>query len=251
MSPKGHSPASAAVRISTFELPPGRRINRHVHDEHQVAWARTGVLIVITDLGTWVLPPTRALWIPSGVEHEIQASGSTLFRPLYLQPDDCPITWPDPQPVTVVPVLAELVEHLATAELDAEPRIRAEAVLYDLLEPADQASIDLPWPVDPRAREVAVALLDDPADPRSLPDWGRQVGAGARTLARAFRADTGLGFQHWRTTLRLRAALPYLAGGDTIATAARRVGYQTPSAFVAAFHRETGLTPGVYFHSRP
>ena len=28
---------------------------------------------------------------------------------------------------------------------------------------------------------------------------------------------------------------------------ARHVGYQTPSAFVAAFRRETGLTPAAYF----
>jgi len=31
---------------------------------------------------------------------------------------------------------------------------------------------------------------------------------------------------------------------------ARHVGYETPSAFVAAFRRETGLTPASYFSHR-
>ena len=34
----------------------------------------------------------------------------------------------------------------------------------------------------------------DPGDGRTLAEWGREVGASARTLARAFAADTGLPF---------------------------------------------------------
>jgi AraC-like DNA-binding protein len=83
---------------------------------------------------------------------------------------------------------------------------------------------------------VAQTLRADPADQRTLRDWGRQVGASERTLARAFTAEAGLPFGRWRTRLRLRAAL--------------RVGYATPSAFVAAFRRETGLTPAAYFRVR-
>jgi len=51
--------------------------------------------------------------------------------------------------------------------------------------------------------------------------------------------------------LRLQAALPLLATGEPVANVARRVGYDTASAFVAAFRRETGLTPGAYFTSTP
>ena len=35
------------------------------------------------------------------------------------------------------------------------------------------------------------------------------------------------------------------------ASVARRVGYDTASAFVAAFRHQTGLTPGAYFSSPP
>ena len=65
-------------------------------------------------------------------------------------------------------------------------------------------------PSDERARDVAEALLADPADPRTLHDWGHAVGASSRTLARAFLSDTGLSFGRWRTLVSPAglAALP-------------------------------------------
>ncbi len=244
---------SAAVLVATFAMPPDSRYTWHTHDDHQLAWAASGVLTVATAAGTWVLPSNRALWIPAGVAHETIASGSTTMKSLYLRPKLCTITWTRPQPVVAGPLLAELINYLAGATLGAQRRDRAEAVLLDLLEPVATTTLGAPMPHDARARarDVAYALLDNPADPRSLDDWGRHVGASARTLARAFRTDTGFGFDRWRTLTRLQAALPELAAGAPVTNVARHVGYHTTSAFVAAFRRQTGLTPGAYFHQSP
>ncbi|MGO9790014.1 MAG: helix-turn-helix domain-containing protein [Solirubrobacteraceae bacterium] len=38
-----------------------------------------------------------------------------------------------------------------------------------------------------------------------------------------------------------------LAAGEPVATVAGYVGYETPSAFIAAFRRHIGATPGAYF----
>lgn len=137
-------------------------------------------------------------------------------------------------------------------DLDSQQRARAEAVLVDALVPVETVTVtvDVPMPADDRALAVAHALVDNPADQRTLEEWGRHVGASARTLGRAFRADTGMPFGRWRTSLRLRAALSDLADGQPVSNVARHVGYDTPSAFVAAFRRETGLTPGSYFHTQ-
>jgi AraC-like DNA-binding protein len=62
---------------------------------------------------------------------------------------------------------------------------------------------------------------------------------------------TGLPFGHWRVLLRLQAALPALAAGEPVGNVARQVGYESVSAFVAAFRRQTGVTPAKYFHSPP
>jgi AraC-like DNA-binding protein/quercetin dioxygenase-like cupin family protein len=242
---------STAVLVATFAMPSASRYTRHTHDTHQLAWASRGVLIVATDAGTWVLPPARALWIPAGIVHETIASATTTMRSLYLSTHMCPITWSQPQPVEANALFAELVGYLARSGLSNERRERAEAVLLDLLEPVAVTTVHAPIPDDECAARVARALLANPSDPRSLEEWGRQVCVSARTLARAFRSQTGVGFDRWRTLARIQAALPELAAGEPVSHVARHVGYQTASAFVAAFRRETNTTPGAYFQAKP
>ena len=104
-------------------------------------------------------------------------------------------------------------------------------------------------PADGRARSVAEALLAHPAENRTLTSWGHKVGASGRTLERVFLAETGVPFGRWRTLARLKASLPLLASGRSISQVASVVGYESTSAFVAAFHREVGLTPTAYFRA--
>jgi AraC-like DNA-binding protein/quercetin dioxygenase-like cupin family protein len=239
---------SAAVTVATFPMPPGLVFDWHTHTDHQLAWAASGVLTVRSRQTAWVLPPTRALWIPAGIRHETLTAGSaTTMRSLYVRPELCPIGWTEPTPITASPLLAELIDYLGTAGLQAGRRANAEAVLVDLMEPVEMTTIEVRMPADYRARAVASALSADPADDRTLAEWGRQVGASERTLAREFLAGTGMTFGRWRTLLRLRAALPALAAGLPVSAVARRAGYESDSAFVAAFRRETGMTPGAYF----
>jgi AraC-like DNA-binding protein/quercetin dioxygenase-like cupin family protein len=254
MSPNGQAVSTAdagttAILLNTFPMESGTRFTWHSHDRHQLAWAADGVLTVITETHTWVLPPTRALWIPAGVVHETIAAERATMRTLYLKPELCPIRWSAPQPLAASRLLAELIVHLSDAQLEPAARSRAEAVVLDLLQPVATTTIEVTMPTDERALDVAGGLLANPADGRSLAQWGHAVGASGRTLTRAFLAGTGIPFSRWRTAVRLRAALPHLASGEPVSVVADRVGYRTPSAFVAAFRRETGLTPGAYFRS--
>ena len=68
-------------------MPAGTRFDWHTHEDHQLAWAASGVLTVLTAEATWVLPPTRALWIPAGLPHETASDGGrATMRSLYIQP---------------------------------------------------------------------------------------------------------------------------------------------------------------------
>ncbi|WP_349632448.1 AraC family transcriptional regulator [Streptomyces lydicamycinicus] len=240
-------PAGAAVVVGSFAMDRGQWFTRHRHEHHQLAWARRGVLAVRATGNTWVLPPSMALWIPAGTPHATGAAGPALFRSLYFLPDRCPVGWSAPTVVGVSPLLRELISYLSDGTLDPAPRERAEAVVLDQLRPVSVATVQAPMPRDPRARRVAEALRTDPSDGRTLAEWGPRVGASGRTLARAFVADTGMPYGQWRTRIRLQAAMPLLAGGATVAAVAARVGYASPSAFVAAFRRAVGVPPGAYF----
>jgi AraC-like DNA-binding protein/quercetin dioxygenase-like cupin family protein len=237
----------AAVVVADFPMSAGTVFDWHTHEDHQLAWAASGVLTVITAAATWVLPPTRALWIPAGLPHETGAAGRATMRALYIKPGH--FGWTEPTPVLASPLLAELIGYLGT-DLDPGQRAHAEALLADLLTPMPVTTIEVRFPSGDPARQVAAALRGNPADKRTLREWGREVGASERTLAREFVAGSGVPFGRWRALLRLQAALPMLAAGEPVGRVAHRVGYDTPSAFAAAFRRETGTTPAGYFGTR-
>lgn len=146
---------------------------------------------------------------------------------VYAGPERCPVHWSShwssPRLIDVRPLLRELLEYLTAADVETGARLRAEAVAFDLMEPVDVVPISVPMPAEERAARVAAALVADPADPRGLADFGREVGASERTLARIFLAECRLTFGTWRTQARLRASLPWLAGGLPLDGAPRRV----------------------------
>lgn len=230
-------------------MPRGVVFDWHTHPDHQLAWAAQGVLTVRTEPTVFVLPPTRALWIPAGIRHETLASGSATMRSAYVRPDGCPIDWASCTPVEASPLVAELLGYLEDPALDSSRRRHAEALLVDLVLPVPMTTVSVRMPIEERASLVAGRLASCPADGRSLAEWGREVGASGRTLARLFLAETGVPFGRWRALLRLQAAMVLLAGDEPVANAARQVGYESVSAFVAAFRRETGVTPAEYFRS--
>lgn len=237
---------TGAVVVRSHELGDHSRFPTHAHPSHQLAWASRGVLTMGAADQTWVLPRARALWIPAGVSHDVLASGSTNMISLYFDPTTCPIELTEPTVIDTSGLLGHLIEHLTT-DLEPAARARCEAVVFDIVSPLPAASLHVPMPADDRARRVADLIVANPADQRTLTQWGRTVGASGRTLARAIQHDTGMTFATWRTHLRIAAALTRLATGSPVNQVASEVGYATPSAFVAAFRRTIGATPGHYF----
>ena len=81
-------------------MPAGTRFDWHTHEDHQLAWAASGVLTVLTAEGegtTWVLPTTRALWIPAGLPHQTASDGGrATMRSLYIRPDLFRVSWAGP-----------------------------------------------------------------------------------------------------------------------------------------------------------
>lgn len=226
-----------------YRMRAGEAFAPHTHPAAQVAWSPDGVITATVEGTAFVLTPGQALWIPVDAEHGIACRTDAVVHCAYVDPECEAIRWTAPTPFAVTPLLRELFAVLAGSDVDPAGRRHAEALLLHMVTPGRGAGLRLRLPIDARAREVADALLAEPSDPRTLEEWGRAVGASSRTLARAFTADTGLGFTAWRTQARLCAALEMLAAGRPPAQVARQVGYTNPRAFAAAFRRTLGTTP--------
>jgi AraC-like DNA-binding protein len=230
----------------------GHVIAPHAHDWHQLIYANEGVMWVQTAQGDWVVPPNRAVWVPAGVGHGIELTGSVFVQTLYLArslssglPDRCCA-------VNVSPLLRELIRHtVALGVLDKNDPVRARliGVLLDQLRALPTIPLQHPWPTDERARRVAAWLRAHPDDPGVIRQLAKRVALGVRTLERLFQNETGMTFGRWRQQLRLLHALRQLAAGRPVTTVALDVGYESASAFIAMFKRTLGVTPHRYFAS--
>jgi AraC-like DNA-binding protein len=64
---------------------------------------------------------------------------------------------------------------------------------------------------------------------------------------RLFQRETGLSFRGWRQRMRLLSSLGTLEQGRSVTEAALSCGYDSTSAFIAAFKGLFGVTPGEMF----
>jgi AraC-like DNA-binding protein len=242
----------AAVWLDRFEMRGGDSFGLHHHElVHQLCWSPEGLLSVEAGGGRWSLPPSLAMWIPAGVAHDVGCARPAQLHSLYVVAERSPIQWPTPTLIGVGTLLGEVIRHLADRRAAGAARARAEQFMFDLLEPGGVDGAALRLPADPRASAVADGLLRRPADGRTLDEWGREVGASGRTLARLFLAETGVSFGEWRAQSRVQAAATLLGAGGTVAAVAAAVGYRDPAAFAAVFRRITGSPPSRLVAGRP
>jgi len=221
----------------------------HDHPRGQLIYASSGVMRVICRGDIWVVPPSQAVWVPPGIDHEVYFPGDVALRNLFVDPS---ATTGLPEQCTVVKVsslLRELILKAVRVGDNYAPEtaeFRLMQVILDELRQAEPTPLHLPMARDGRLLRVMDALLKNPGDGRSLGDWADTAGASPRTLARLFVRETGLTFGVWRKRLLLQEAIDRLGRGDNVTRIAYDLGYQSLSAFIEMFRQSLGTSPGQY-----
>ena len=200
-------------------------VDVHSHDDHQIIFAESGVLEVITDAGTWFAPATRAIWIPAGTAHSWRAHGRLTVHMLGLSASDNLLTLEAPTVLIVSPLLRELMLHRTSMPDAASPAgRRLHAVLLDQLHSSAQQPMQLPTTDNETLAKVCAALQDNPADVPWLNTLAAHAHVSERTLSRLFRTELGMTFPQWRTQVRLFHALKMLAAGTPVTATAHACG---------------------------
>ena len=75
--------AARPVRAKLRWLAADTQVMPHSHPWAQVAISTTGVIRLTVSQGTYIVPPSRALWIPPGVEHAVTMVEDADLRTLY------------------------------------------------------------------------------------------------------------------------------------------------------------------------
>jgi AraC-like DNA-binding protein len=229
--------------------PAGHLHPSHRHRRAQLLYSETGVMIVGTEHGTWVVPPQRAVWIPGGISHEIRMVGRVATRSLYVEPAAL-ATLPDRcRVVGISPLLRRLLVEAIDLPVAYETDARASHIMALILhEIASLAELPLyvAFPNDARLARRCRRFLEAPSARDTIDAWAAALHMSRRAFARLFRRETGLSLAAWRQHACLVAALPRLIAGEPITTVAIDLGYGSPASFTSMFKRILGASPRRY-----
>lgn len=225
-------------------------VPEHAHDWHQLIYASEGVMWVFTPGKEWVVPPSRAVWVPAGVHHSMELSASVLIQTLYINPVVSAPLPTECSAVNISPLLRELILHtISLGYLKESHPVHASLIPFLLHQLGDlqSAELFLPMPRDERALRVVHWLRKHPDERASMKQLARHAVTGVRTLERLFQHETGMSLGKWRMQFRLLQAVRLLSSRNvSITEVALAVGYDSPSAFIVAFKRFFGTTPSQY-----
>lgn len=252
------------VRVRARTLEADTHFKPHSHAWAQLAYCSTGVLQVTAEKAghaggevTYIVPPSRAVWIAPGAQHHVTVLEAAEFRTLYLDASATPKGWTGCRVMVVSPLLRESIHALDAATPEQPLPVAREQLLSSLvldeLVCADTQALGVPMPHpqtgDKRLRALCEAVLRAPSERATLAEWAAGTGASERTVARLFRDELGLSYQQWRQQAILAHALPLLTRGQSVSTVAAASGYASDSAFTAMFKAAMGQPPS-HFQSK-
>jgi AraC-like DNA-binding protein len=249
------------VRLRARALPADAHFEPHAHAWAQLAYCASGIVQVTTRHGgaadetTYIVPPSRAVWIAPGATHQVTVLEAAELRTLYIDASATPRAWTGSRAMVVSPLLREAIQAidaLAGAAGNAAREHLLSSLVLDEIARASALVLGVPMPHpdngDKRLRALCDAVLRAPASHATLAEWAAQAGASERTIARLFREELGMGYQQWRRQAILAHALPLLARGQPISWVAAASGYASESAFSAMFKAAMGHSPR-HFHN--
>jgi AraC-like DNA-binding protein len=252
-APSAERPLRGKARVMEHHMD----IQPHHHDWGQLVFSISGAVRVSTEASTFIVPPSRAVWIPPRMVHAVTAIERADLRTQYLH-ESLALTraepWSRSRVIEVSPLLRELVLTLST-DPDATAGSAAEQerercithLIVDELSRARSLRLGVALPQDKRLRRLCEAIIEAPARHTALADWAAEVGASERTVSRLFREQLGTGYAQWRSQVLLAHALSLAARSKPMSHIAAELGYASASAFTAMVTRTVGMPPSRFF----
>ncbi|MBY6186414.1 helix-turn-helix transcriptional regulator [Marinobacter hydrocarbonoclasticus] len=240
-------PDTAAAPVLGFAIDHGQHDSGwHQHQRGQLLYAEQGCMQLSLPQRLCIVPPTRAVWLPSGLPHQVTMAGPTRYRSLYFDAGHFGTLPAQPKIFEVTPLLQALILRVTDwsgSDLPDPAQLRLVSVLIDEINGATAAALMLPLPTDKRLQELVSHYLSDPGCGQQLADYAKHCGASTKTLTRRFREETGLTFTQWRQQLRLNTAHQWFAQGKSLQQVSQGLGFTSDSAFIQFFKQHTGHTP--------
>jgi AraC-like DNA-binding protein len=246
-----HLPRSI-IAIGTHYLD-GHVIEPHRHRRGQLISGATGVIVLATPEGSYVMPPQHGMWIPPAIEHHVRMVGAVRMQSLYLEPDAVPNMPAHCQVVGITPFMRSLMTEALGLPLERELDSRAAALMELIHHEMQQLPVlplSLQFPAHGPLAERCRQFVQHPNIHQTIDDWTAALGISRRAFTRLFRRETGMSFMAWRQQACLMSAMPRLVAGESVTSVAMDFGYENPAAFTLMFKRTFGSPPLAYLGLR-
>jgi AraC-like DNA-binding protein len=233
--------------------PDGHRVKPHHHRRGQLISSATGVIVVSTGEGTWVMPPHRGMWIPPATQHRVQMVGAVSVQSLYIEPEAIPGLPSHCQVVGISPFMRSLITEALGVPIEYELEGRAGALMQLIhyeMQQLPALALSLRYPAHGPLSALCRQFVQEPNIHETIDAWADVLGTSRRSFTRLFRRETGMSFVGWRQQACLLCAMPRLAAGETVTSVAIDLGYENPAAFTLMFRRAFGNPPLAYLGLR-
>lgn len=223
----------------------------HSHPQGQLLFAITGVMLVESANKRWVIPPQRALWLPSNVEHTFNVFSRTELRTVYFEPPFIALCQDfkardEVHVIAVTDLFRQLIAGMFDQNYNAESHRLMASLLLQVLSETEILPAALPMPLDSRLHRAALEMMMHNNWHASLSQLAELATMSERTFSRQFVKDTGFTLRGWKQWARIYASLDLLANGISLKQIAFQLGFSCPAAFTAAFREVMGSTPGQF-----
>jgi AraC-like DNA-binding protein len=244
---------AAFTVVSEFEPEP---LITHTFPHHYLLYALDGLMRLEAGGRCWTLPPARAAWIAANepinvrIDRKISSCSVMFSTDAYVGPS---------HPLRVfemTPLLREIMLELRPFGPDCTslpPHARQMFDLAATLAERLSANPSRAWMPTVRSEILRRALditKENLDTAQSFEDVAAAAGATPRTLARRFADELGMTWRQTQRRLRMVYAVEVLSEDRaSITEVAFATGYNSLSAFNAAFREFMGQTPSDYRRS--
>jgi AraC-like DNA-binding protein len=240
------APAAFAV-VSGFDPEP---LTTHTFPHHYLLYATDGLMALEADGRCWTLPPARAAWIAANQSVNVRIARRITSCSVLFSPDAYPAPTNPLRVFDMTPLLREVMLELRPFGpdcTDPPPYARQLFATAAMLAERLAATPSQAWMPSVRSDVLRRALAltkDNLTTTQCFEQIAEAAGTTPRTLARRFADELGMTWRQAQRRLRMVLAVEALSAETaTITEVAFATGYNSLSAFNAAFRDFTGQTP--------